>query len=149
MKILLFLMLMVSFSVSAKNDTDFALYVGAKSYHYDRRNPMHEENPSIGFEYRDFTAIYIHKNSYGNPSGYFLYTPEFYVNDVVEFGGAIGGAIGYHETEYYKDVRFKNPYLIGELLPVVGLTSTVKYENVGLNLMITPFVSTVGVLVRF
>ena len=137
----------------ANDSEDLRVYLGAKSYHYDRGLELNEINPSIGVEYKDFSVMYVHKNSYENKSVYAMWTPEFYKtnnsNYNIELGIAVGFATGYNFKEEYNGKTYTNGYMVGNLLPVIGLTSTYKFKNVGLNMLVTPAVSMWSVSYNF
>ncbi|ANO35518.1 hypothetical protein A6E01_20100 (plasmid) [Vibrio breoganii] len=120
---LLFILTLTSISTTAFADTnieDFELILGARSFHLLTDVEENEWNPSIGIGYKDVAVIYTHKNSYNNPALYAFWNPKIHENKWMDFGFALGGALGYKAEEPFKNGTAKN-FTIGPVLPLAGL----------------------------
>lgn len=133
----------VHLETKAPETSELRVYTGAKTIHYKHNDTYNNNNPTIGVEYNDVTLLYTSKNSYGDASVYLMYTPEMYETEHVELGFAVGVASGYKKKGEYKGRRYRNPVLIGDVLPVFGGTVTYKItENTSAGMLVTPMFST-------
>ncbi|QEG09105.1 antimicrobial peptide resistance and lipid A acylation protein PagP [Aeromonas phage 4_4572] len=99
-RVLLWLMFFLSWSVAA---SEASIIFGGVSYHFNRQYEYHETNPSIGIEYKGFSAIYVAQNSVEKKSIQLTYTHNFIEESWYSVGVRAGFASGYKQGDWYAD----------------------------------------------
>jgi hypothetical protein len=145
-------------NVGDTSKADFSLIVGFGSYHYKplHRRIFNEENPSIGLEAWDLSVVYVRENSWGVPSWYMAYTPDYVFNKYFSIRGVFGLATGYSEDLRIPDKDNPNIEYYPEggrygILPLIGAGMIFKPFKNGLSFHVDflPYVSTFSASYNF
>ena len=167
MKHLLIASLILSFSAHAKveldifNVGDFSkaepkVIIGLGSYHLDKieRAALNQVNPGVGFEVWDVQTVYVTKNSWGNPSFYVTYTPEYEFNDYFAIGLQAGVATNYKctDTVKYNNMTYTTGYCSDSGVVLIG--GATAYVNPfadgwGIDTTITPVAIMLDISYKF